>query len=83
MLVSIVTPRSKGGRLLAATASRAARIISRSPSVHIDQADPGKIGGRGDSAADRVRNVVEFQVEEDIETKARELLNGSRTFGGE
>jgi hypothetical protein len=26
---------------------------------------------------------VEFQVEEDIKTKARELLNGARAFGGE
>ena len=33
MLVNIVTPRSKGGRLLAATASLAARIMARSPSV--------------------------------------------------
>ena len=25
---------------------------------------------------------MEFQVEEDIKTKARELLNGARAFGG-
>jgi hypothetical protein len=29
-----------------------------------------------------IGNVVEFQVEENAEPQARELLNGSRTFGG-
>jgi hypothetical protein len=32
---------------------------------------------------DSVRNVVEFQVEEDPKTKARELCNDSRALGSE
>ena len=43
----------------------------------------GKFGRGGNSTRHRVRNVVEFQVEEDIKTKARELLNSARAFGGE
>ena len=51
--------------------------------MHIDQADPRQFGGGRNRAGYRVRNVVEFQVEEDIKTKARELLNSTRAFGGE
>ena len=65
-------------------ASRAARIISTPPEAcTLTRRTLGKFGGGGDGTGYRVRNVVEFQVEEDIKTKARELLNSARAFGGE
>jgi len=40
-----------------------------------------KLHRDGDSLSHRIRNVMEFQIEENIGAGARELLNGSRTFG--
>lgn len=45
---------------------------------HADSAEPSC---RRHSACDRVRNVVEFQIEEDAKTKARKHLHGLRAFG--
>ena len=54
-------------------------IAERVQSEHVDL---GKIGGCGDRASDRSRNIVEFQVEEDSGAEARESFDGSRTLGG-
>ena len=50
--------------------------------VQSEHANLGKIGGCGDGASDRSRNIVEFQVEEYAGPEAREFFDGSRTFGG-
>jgi hypothetical protein len=41
-----------------------------------------QVRGCADGSRHGVWDVVEFQVEEDFKAKARELLNGSRAFGG-
>ncbi|HTP44022.1 MAG TPA: hypothetical protein VMJ13_05630, partial [Candidatus Acidoferrum sp.] len=51
--------------------------------VHVRQADPGQLGSGCDRSGYGVGDVVEFEVEEDIKTKARELLDSARAFGGE
>jgi DNA-binding transcriptional regulator of glucitol operon len=51
--------------------------------VQSEQSDSGQVSGSRNCTRYCVRNVVELQVEEDIKTKARELLNGARAFGGE
>jgi hypothetical protein len=48
-----------------------------------EQANFRQLGRGGDGACNGVGNVVEFQVEEDIKTKARERLNSARAFGSE
>jgi hypothetical protein len=54
-----------------------------SRSVHGEKTDSGQVSSSRNCTRYGVRNVVEFQIEEDIKTKARELLNGARAFGGE
>jgi hypothetical protein len=54
-------------------------IAQRMQSEHTDL---GQIGGRSDRASDRIRNIVEFQIEEDAGPEAGESFDGSRTFGG-
>ena len=41
-----------------------------------------EVCGCADGSGHCVWDVVEFQVEEDFKAKARELLDGSRAFGG-
>jgi len=45
------------------------------------QSHPRQVCGGANGSSHRIRDVVEFQVEEDFKAKARELLNGSRAFG--
>jgi hypothetical protein len=43
----------------------------------------GKLGGGSDGSGNRVRNVMEFQVEENFGASGCELLNCTWAFGGE
>jgi hypothetical protein len=40
-----------------------------------------KFGSSPNRAGNRARNVVEFQIEEDLKTKARKPVDDSRAFG--
>jgi hypothetical protein len=51
--------------------------------VYIDQAHFRQCRGGRDRARYGVRNIVEFQIEEDLETEARKRCNRPRTFGRE
>lgn len=45
-----------------------------------EHANPGKIGGGGDCACDRVGNIVEFQIEEDAGSESGEPFDRSPAF---
>jgi hypothetical protein len=51
--------------------------------MYVDQAHFRQCRGGRDSARYGVRNIVEFQIEEDLETEARKRCNRPRTFGRE
>ena len=48
--------------------------------MDVDHPHFGQLRGRGDRAGNRVRNVVELEIEKYLEAQTRELFNRPRAF---